>query len=226
VASRGATSLAKVYQAEIIRCSRALLEIVDEATDPVIRDTRSGAVLEPQVAVGSAALSSVSYAELYAEQRELHAYNLRFLDGALVQMSYRFDAFGVVAHRLSYLPDPDLVPFDEDSDMYIQGLPFAEIVGPQRVIVPLRFDYDTKASANTPLKHPVSHLTLGQHTNCRIPASSLVPPTEFLQFVTSAFYHGNQYWVPSARARSERPKLSLFDEESAFLHLAFGCRHD
>ena len=46
------------------------------------------------------------YAEIYDELDRAHAYHLKMIDGALLQMCYRFERRTITAHRLSVFPAP------------------------------------------------------------------------------------------------------------------------
>ena len=53
---------------------------------------------------------------------------------------------------------------------------------------PVRFDYDARIDRGE-AAHPLSHLTLGQYRNCRIPVSAPVTPSRFVDFILRNFYH-------------------------------------
>ena len=53
--------------------------------------------------------------------------------------------------------------------------------------VPCRFDHDGREGVAVELAHPVSHLTLGQYTACRIPVSTSVTSHAFVDFVLRSF---------------------------------------
>jgi hypothetical protein len=144
--------------------------------------------VEPVYPVVSDVITAGSYESYYRDARASGAYNLRLLDGALIQMSYRFEGSVLERHRLAYLPDPLLVPFDLDPESYIQGVPYLEVVGSQQVAVPVRFDYDSRPEVAKDVAHPTSHLTLGQYANCRIPVMAALTPAVFVEFVVSSFY--------------------------------------
>lgn len=224
--NRASAGTAKELVKQINRTTRALLEISDEVTACAIRFDARGCVVEPEIPITADMITADSYEDYYTEARESRAYNIRFLDGALVQMSYRFDGSQLVTHRLAYLPDPLLVPFDMDPESYIQGLPYVEVVGAQRVIVPVRFDYDDRPGVPSDMHHPVSHLTLGQYQNCRIPVMSAVLPAVFLEFIASSFYKSpTGLWSLRDPNDAKLSGVSLTTAESGCLHLAHGCKH-
>lgn len=156
----------------------------------------------PATGVTASVLRARSYEELYEDQLTSQSYNALLPDGALLQLSYRLEADMVVRHRLCYLPSPYHAPYEEDPDVYIGSELFAEIVGEQYAIVPLRFDFDRRPEAAVEGTHPVSHLTLGQYKNCRVPVSGPVSPGAFLDFVLSHFY--SSAWSPLKAASVSR----------------------
>jgi hypothetical protein len=57
--------------------------------------------------------------------------------------------------------------------------------------VPIRFDFDSDLTKHIELDHPVSHLTIGQNENCRIPVCSPISPNAFMAFILRHFYFEN-----------------------------------
>lgn len=136
----------------------------------------------------AAALKKRSYANMYASQREKGTYGALLLDGAMLQFSYEGSGEKLIRHRLSYLPSPNLEPFQNDPDLYLHELHFVDIVGHQVVPVPLRFDFDARDGIAIDVVHPVSHLTLGQYQHCRLPVARPLAPTDFVTFIVQHFY--------------------------------------
>lgn len=134
-------------------------------------------------------LKDNSYKELYSELIRNRDYNLKFIDGSLVQMLYEFDKKGkhIIGHILSFYPnlsedylnDALLINEDDDPDNQI-----SKILNKQIIPFPLRFDYSQVVRE----KHPASHLTLGNYTNCRIPVSRPISPKQFILFILHNFY--------------------------------------
>jgi len=71
----------------------------------------------------------VTYADSYKEQLAARAFNFRMLDGALVQMAYRFNNSAISQGRLAFLPSPDLEAFQNDPEVYEEDLMYAEVIG-------------------------------------------------------------------------------------------------
>ena len=136
----------------------------------------------------SAALKDREYEDVYQEMVDARAYNLKMLDGAIVQMMYEFEDGVLLRHRLAFFPSPRLRPFQEDAEAYLEDALFAEIVSRRIVPFPLRFDFDAREGVFEPLIHPKSHLTLGQYEDCRIPVTSPLTPKWFIDFILRNFY--------------------------------------
>ncbi len=134
-------------------------------------------------------LRSRPYVETYAEAREGRLYNVRMLDGALMQISYEVDAGALLRSRLAFLPAPDLLEFQNNAEIYLEEVLYADVVDKRVVTVPLRIDYDARPGIAQTLTHPVSHLTLGQYGSCRIATSSPMTPYLFVEFILRAFYN-------------------------------------
>ncbi len=161
-------------------------------------------------------LKSVSYSEMYQAALEKRLYNIKMIDGAILTLLYRFSGNQIITHRLSYFPAPDLIAFQNEPELYEDDEIYADILDCRIVTVPIRFDFDTEASRL--LSHPVSHLTLGQYKNCRIPVSSALTPYQFILFIVENFYHSSisQIQLPSFKDKFDE---SIFPEERELLHV-------
>ena len=141
---------------------------------------------------GADSLSSVfgsrNYGDVYGVLLADGAYNLKMLDGALIQMLYRFREDVVASHRLAFYPSPRLLAFQSQPDVYWEDDVYTDIVGEPRFAGPIRFDYDASGSAFEPVVHPRSHITLGEYKYCRIPVTRPVTPVQFVDFVLRNFY--------------------------------------
>ena len=129
------------------------------------------------------------YEEIYKDLADSRAFNIKMLDGALIQMTYQFADGGLLNHRLAFFPSPSLAEFQNDPQSYFEDDLYADIVANNIVHVPLRFDYNASEVLHQVLTHPKSHLTLGQYRNCRIPVSAPLTPLQFIAFLLRNFYH-------------------------------------
>lgn len=168
----------------------------------------------------SIALKNIPYRDLYDELDRKNLYNLKMLDGALIQMMYRFCGDRIVAHRLAYLPSPTLEEFQNNPEIYLLDERYADITMKNIVPVPLRFDYDNAKSVAAEVTHPESHLTLGQYKNCRIPVSAALTPSHFLAFVLRSFYHtAYKEYLNELPKFTESFTASITSRERAIIHV-------
>ena len=164
----------------------------------------------------SIALKNLAYREIYYQLVQDHAYNVKMLDGALIQMMYRFSNGTLQSHRLAFFPSPDLEEFQNNPDIYIEQAIYADVIARNIVPFPLRFDYNAQEGHI----HPRSHLTLGQYEHCRIPVTGPLTPFRFIDFILRNFYHTafNQYADSLPRIRDSFDK-SIRPEEERIIHL-------
>jgi|ERR1035441_6102913 hypothetical protein len=155
------------------------------------------------------ALKNVAYAEVYSSLLVSKAYNLRMVDGALLQLSYTFHDRLLTRHRLAFFPSPDLTEFQNSPEIYEAEEIYAEIIEKSVVPFPIRFDYEDDESVYVDLHHPRSHLTLGQYSNCRIPVTAPLSPYAFLDFVLRSFYN-----TAHRRFCERLPKSAMSFEET------------
>jgi hypothetical protein len=136
----------------------------------------------------SIVLGDIEYAEIYRELADKRSYNMKLVDGALIQMMYRVEDVKLLQHRLAFYPSPTLLPFRDAPDSYMDDEIFIEIVRRRIVPFPLRFDFDARDGVHADVAHPQSHMTLGDVKGCRIPVSAPLTPRWFVEFVLRNFY--------------------------------------
>lgn len=139
-------------------------------------------------------LKNISYSDMYYELCRLRMFNIKMIDGVLIQMQYRFSGDSIERHRLAFFPSPNLDTFQNEPDLYLEDEIYSDILDTRIVTVPLRFDFDDSKDQNgnrvaIPVLHPISHLTIGQYKNCRIPVSSAITPYQFIEFIIRNFYN-------------------------------------
>ena len=142
----------------------------------------------PNVAHVSKALKNLEYAEIYRLFVCERVYNVKMLDGALIQMMYEFVGDRLQRHRLAFFPAPHLHEFQNSPDVYLDDELHGDVVAKSVVPFPLRCDYDGREGRHVDVAHPKSHLTLGQYEHCRIPVSAPVTPHWFIDFLLRNFY--------------------------------------
>ena len=134
-------------------------------------------------------MKDIHYNQIYDHLAKERAFNVKMIDGAIVQMMYIFDGLDLERHRLAFLPSPYLEEFQNNPEIYLEEEIYADIVAKNIVSFPIRFDYDNREGIYKELEHPKSHLCLGQYENCRIPVSSPLTPFHFIEFILRNFYH-------------------------------------
>ncbi len=132
-------------------------------------------------------LKNIPYADAYAKLRDHRAFNMCLIDGGMVQALYKFSGGSLVKHRLAFFPSPDLLEYQNNSEVYELDEIYGDVISRNVVTVPVRFDYDPGCAID--YDHPASHLTIGQYKNCRIPVSGAVSPFVFINFLLRAFYN-------------------------------------
>ncbi|MCD8222383.1 MAG: DUF2290 domain-containing protein [Clostridiales bacterium] len=165
-------------------------------------------------------LKSIPYSEMYYEALKRRAFNVKLIDGALIYMLYQFKNGELMKHRLAYFPAPDLELFQNEPELYMEDELYADILDKQIVTVPIRFDFDKSEGVYKPIEHPVSHLTLGQYKNCRIPVTTALTPYQFISFIMRNFYHTAQISCEEKlTVFKDCFEKSIFEEEYTVLHI-------
>ena len=135
----------------------------------------------------SIALRNVGYKEIYNELDQNNNYNIKMIDGALIQFFYIYENSQLISHRLAFFPSPYIEAFQNDPEIYEMDEVYADIIAKNILPVPIRFDFDPTNFKE--IDHPRCHLTLGQFKNCRIPVCSPITPRAFISFILRSFYN-------------------------------------
>lgn len=167
------------------------------------------------------ALRDIQYEEIYLQLALEGAYNVRMLDGALIQMMYEFSGRELQRHRLAFFPSPYLDEFQNTPEIYFGDDLYAGIVARNIVPFPLRFDFNAEVELHEEIVHPKAHLTLGQYKDCRIPVSSPLTPHRFVDFILRSFYHtsSNRYAENLPKEKVETFRESITRDEQRVLHV-------
>lgn len=136
----------------------------------------------------SATLRDVPYDEAFIKIERAGAFNIKMVDGALLQFAYTFENNLIASHRLAFFPAPNLEAYDEARSLYDDDEIYADIIGRYLVRFPIRFDFSKSEEEHVDVLHPKSHLTLGQYKNCRIPVNGPMTPVRFARFIIRNFY--------------------------------------
>ena len=166
-------------------------------------------------------LKKIPYRTMYHKLVESRFYNIKMIDGALIQMQYIFSNDSIERHRLSFFPNPDVYLFQNYPELYLENE-----LDIRFVCVPLRFDFDNSINNNgvsvaQPIIHPVSHLTIGQYTNCRIPVSSALTPYQFIEFIIRNFYNTNNDSFTDYLDKWDKCfEACIFEEEKTLINIS------
>lgn len=168
----------------------------------------------------SIALGDIEYDEIYRELADKRSYNMRLVDGALLQMMYRVEGDELLQHRLAFYPSPSLLPFQDDPDAYMRDVLFIEIVQRRIVPFPMRFDFDAREGVYIDVVHPKSHLTLGDVKGCRIPVSAPLTPRWFVEFVLRNFYQTDTHdFIGGLPQHKIKFPMSITRNEVGLMHM-------
>ncbi len=166
----------------------------------------------------SIAMKNIAYEEIYKKLEETKNYNIKMLDGALIQMLYSYRDNKLVSHRLAFFPAPNLESFQNEPDIYEDDEIYADILGRNIVTFPIRFDYDPDNFEE--IEHPKTHATFGQYKNCRIPVSEPLTPEIFIIFLLRNFYNtAFRKYTQEFIISSHRFPKTITDIEKSSFHL-------
>ena len=129
----------------------------------------------------------VPYREIYDTIAKDRNFNFVFFDGSIVQILYRFSRNNLISHRLAYYPCPDSGEFFSTvfQDGGYESTEMIDYLPKNELMLPLRFDF---RFSNENEAHSLTHIHLCNYQNCRIPVSSPITPSLFLDFVLRNFY--------------------------------------
>jgi hypothetical protein len=165
----------------------------------------------------SIAMKNIAYEEIYKNLEESKNYNIKMLDGALIQMLYSFENNKLISHRLAFFPAPNLESFQNEPEIYEDDEIYADILGRNIVTFPIRFDYDPDNFQE--IEHSKTHATLGQYKNCRIPVSEPLTPEIFIIFLLRNFYNtAFRKYTQEFVISNNRFEKTITDKEKSLLH--------
>ncbi len=137
-------------------------------------------------------LKNSPYQEIYIKCLENNDYNVQMIDGALIQLMYRFTQNEITSHRLVYMPNLDIENFGDIpeyfEEKYFGNELFSDIIDKVIIKFPIRFDFNLDESRFIELDHPYCHASLGNIKECRIPVESAISPNRFIEFILRSFY--------------------------------------
>jgi hypothetical protein len=187
-----------------------------------VRDERGGIVevTFPHAEQLSIALKNLDYAEIYENLVSERAYIAKLPDGALLLMRYLYVNKVLQRHSLGFYPSPNLEEFQNNPEIYLEEVVYADVIARNIVPFPIRFDFDCREDVCVPMKHPKAHLTLGQYENCRIPVTAPLTPYWFTAFLLRNFYNtAFEEYSENLPIFNEKFQNSIFKEEKGIVHL-------
>lgn len=162
-----------------------------------------------------------SYEAFYQLMRDSRVYNVRMVDGALIQIMYEFFRRTLMRQRLAFLPAPGQYPFQGHESLYLDDVGSADTVIGNVVPCLVRWDYDAREGKYASMVHPKSHLTLGRYKHCRIPVTAPLGPRGFIDFVVRNFYDGSDNAYADMLPASTHPfPISIDSAERRIVHVA------
>lgn len=168
----------------------------------------------------SLAMKDAPYTEIYRKLDETKNYNIKMIDGALIQMLYDYHRNQLLSHRLAFFPAPNLESFQNEPEIYEEDEIYADVLGKSVVTIPIRFDYEADEKKFKEIDHPKSHITFGQYKNCRIPVSEPLTPELFITVILRNFYNtAFCKYIEDFNISSLRFDKTISTREKALLHL-------
>lgn len=166
----------------------------------------------------SDSLANIDYADIYKELLDKRSYNMKLIDGALIQIMYIVEEGVIKKHRLAFYPSPQLLSFQNNTDDYMQDELYVDITQRKIIPFPIRFDFDPESHID--VIHPKSHLTLGDAKNCRIPLTMPITPRWFIEFILRNFYQSEKYdFIATLPQHKIRFSSCITDNEKKIIHL-------
>lgn len=175
----------------------------------------------------SIVLKNLQYTEKYKILLKNGNYNLKMLDGALIQMMYSFSKGKkeeLLSHRLAFFPSPFMMHYDSYSHEYEDwsiNSEFLDLIEKNIVPVPIRFDYNNDVMIFKEFTHPYAHASFGEYKACRIAVSNPITPSMFVNFLIRNFYNTAFMRYPeSFHISSGRFEGTITRNETKILHLS------
>ena len=160
------------------------------------------------------------YVGSYVELLRARSFNVKMIDGALIQMMYEYRNGSIAKHRLSFYSSPNVEQFQNAETLYLEDEIDLDVI--ENFVTPFvfRFDFDSTIDTETRMPHPSSHFTMADYENCRIAVSGPLTPCLFLNFVIANFYDTAEHNYSSGMPRfNARFANTVRDEEMDAIHI-------
>lgn len=170
----------------------------------------------------SIVMKNIDYGDIYTALENDRNYNIKLIDGSLIQMMYKFNKDNeIISHRLGFFPSIDLQPLEKDPELYDKYDLYADILKKNTLPTIFRFDFDEDNSLYVELDHAKSHVTFGQFENCRIPVSGPITPKKFIDFILRNFYHKAMKFHSLNFSCENCFNRTITEKEQSVIHLSF-----
>lgn len=169
-------------------------------------------------------LKNPSYIDIYKCCVRKRAFNFKLIDGALIQLMYQCKRNDILMHRLVYYPNPYTERYidKEFKEVHFERKLSTDVFRDTSMVIPIRFDFDNDAEKYVEHYHSYSHLTLGDHKDCRIPVSQPVSPFQFISFILKNFYceRFKKHYSPESFNCDLKFDNLLSNEEKSRIHIS------
>ncbi len=145
---------------------------------------------------------------------EKKEYNILLYDRAIIQYEFIIKEGKIIKERLIFIkkhnylwPKEEIAGKDMDNfgdDWYVQEL---------GIPVVIRIDYDI--ANHEDIKHPITHMTLSNYDECRIPMLGSVSLYNFINFILNFFYDDKLDF----KSKFEEKDITITENERKRIHL-------
>ena len=212
------SDIATIFYNQINTLTSSLIE-VSLAVEQNFPSLKDGVITIKDKTDISISLKNIKYSAIYDELEKTKSFNVKLIDGGLIQMMYTFNKNDLIKYRLAFFPSYMLDAYQNSPDKYENDEIYADILLKSLMPTPIRFDYDPASSRE--LIHPISHLSIGHYTNCRIPVFGVITPNMFMDFILRNFYHTarNKFSKNLEFKLDKHLPDCILDKEKNILHL-------
>ena len=131
--------------------------------------------------------SSISASDLYSQLYQSNQFNIEFADGSILLFECTIERKNIIKQRIVFIKIFDnLVAINADKNSWEYYQANDDEKNQLSFPILLRVDYNANEQKND---HPISHLTISNIENCRIPIVANWGIDRFIEFVIHEFFH-------------------------------------
>ena len=131
--------------------------------------------------------STISASDLYSFLYQENQFNIEFADGSILLFECIIEGKNIIKQRIVFIKIFDNLATIEDTENSWEYYQSNEEEKNQLSFpILLRVDYNANEQK---LDHPISHLTISNIENCRIPITANWGFDRFIEFVLQEFFH-------------------------------------